>query len=154
MVSDLVTMVIDLSTYDKSIYVLYNSLDEINKVNNVLVKYYDVPLKDKYFQTLKGLETEIIILRTAQDAVYNYCQIFNPLHDKVGYRRRRSLLPINGKAFSFLFGTVSEDDLQGIRNNINNFANNQQKITHVVKESLTLIYSTKIAVAKNSQTNI
>lgn len=75
--------------------------------------------------------------------MYNSFQILNPLHDIIGYRRRRSLLPIIGKAFSFLFRTVSESDLQGIRKNINNLANNQQKITHVVKESLTLINSTK-----------
>lgn len=104
-------MVIDLSTYDQSIGELYNSLDEINKINNVLVKYYDVPLKDKYSQIFKGLEKEIINLRTAEDAVYNNFQILIPLHDMVGYRRRRSLLPIIGKAFSFLFGTVSEDIL-------------------------------------------
>lgn len=67
----LVTMVIDLSIYDQSIDELYNSLDEINKVNNVFIKYYDVPLKDKYFRTFKGLETEIINLRIAQNAVYN-----------------------------------------------------------------------------------
>lgn len=46
---------------------------------------------------------------------------------------------------------MSEGDLQGIRNNINNLANNQQKITHVVKESLTLINSTRIAVQENRQ---
>lgn len=34
----LVQMVINLSTCDQSINKLYNSLDEINKVNNVLVK--------------------------------------------------------------------------------------------------------------------
>lgn len=147
----LVTMVIDLSTYDQSIDELYNSLDEINKVNNNLKKYYNVPLKGKYFRTFKGLETEIINLRTAQDAVYNSFQILNPLHDMIGYRRRRSLLTIIGKAFNFLLGTVSESDLQGIRNNINNLANNQQKITHVVKESLTLINSTRIAVQENRQ---
>lgn len=54
----LVTMVIDLSTYDQSIHELYNSFDEINKVINVLVNYYDVPLKDKYFQIFKGLKTD------------------------------------------------------------------------------------------------
>lgn len=86
-----VTMVIDLSIYDQSIDELYNSLDEINKVKNVLIKYYDVPLKDKYFRTFKGLETEKINLRTAQNAVYNSFQILNPLHDKIGYRRRRSV---------------------------------------------------------------
>lgn len=124
-------------------------MDEINKVKNVLIKYYDVPLKDKYFRTFIGLETEKINLRTAQNAVYNSFQILNPLHDMIGYRRRRSLLPIIGKAFSFLFRTVSESDLQGITKNINNLANNQQKITHVVKESLTLINSTRIAVLEN-----
>lgn len=69
----------------------------------------------------------------------------------IGYRRRRSLLPIIGKAFSFLFRTVSESDLQGIRKNINNLANNQQKITHVAKENITLINSTRIAVEENRQ---
>lgn len=44
---------------------------------------------------------------------------------------------------------MSESDLQGIRKNINNLANNQQNITHVVKESLTLINSTRIAVQEN-----
>lgn len=147
----LVTMVIDLSVYDQSIDKLYSALDEVNRINNVLVKFYDVPLKDKYFQTFKGLELEIINLRTAQDAVYNNFQILSPLHDLTGYRRRRSLLPIIGKAFSFLFGTVSEDDLQGIRNNINNLANNQRKITHVIQESLTLINGTRLAVRENRQ---
>lgn len=47
----LVTMIIDLSTYDQSIDELYNSLNEISEVNNVLVRYNDVPLKYKYFQT-------------------------------------------------------------------------------------------------------
>lgn len=47
----LVTMVIDLSICDQSIDEFYNSLDEIIKVKNVLIKYYDVPLKDKYFPT-------------------------------------------------------------------------------------------------------
>lgn len=46
---------------------------------------------------------------------------------------------------------MSEGDLQGIRNSINNLANNQQKITHVVKESLTLFNSTRIAVQENRQ---
>lgn len=58
----LVTMVIDLSVYDQSIDKLYSALDEVNRINNVLVKFYDVPLKDKYFQTFKGLELEIINL--------------------------------------------------------------------------------------------
>lgn len=121
----LVTMVIDLSIYDQSIDEFYNSLDEIIKVKNVLIKYYDVPLKDKYFRTFKELETEKLIYAPLKMLCISF-QILNPLHDMIGYRRRRSLLPIIGKALIFLFRTVSESDLQGIRKNINNLANNQQ----------------------------
>lgn len=46
---------------------------------------------------------------------------------------------------------MSEDNLQGIRNNINNLANNQRKITHVIQESLTLINGTRLAVRENRQ---
>lgn len=44
-------------------------------------------------------------------------------------REKRALLPIVGKALSFLFGTGDEDDLTVIRNNIQTLANNQIKKT-------------------------
>ena len=66
-------------------------------------------------------------------------------------RSKRSLLPIVGKALSFLFGTVSEDDLQSIKSNINKLAANQKKISHVVEESLTLLNDTREHVIQNRQ---
>ena len=56
-----------------------------------------------------------------------------------------------GKALSFLFGTVSEDDLQSINRNINKLATNQRKISHVVAESLTLLNDTRVHVIQNRQ---
>ena len=52
---------------------------------------------------------------------------------------------------SFLFGTVSEDDLQSIKSNINKLAANQKKISHVVEESLTLLNDTREHVIQNRQ---
>lgn len=153
----LVTLAVVLTVYDQSIDKLYTSLDEINFINNMLLKHYDVPLKDKYFQTFKGMELEIINLRTAQDSVYQSFQIFQPLHTLQNGpdpgRFRRFLLPIIGKAFSFLFGTVSEDDLRGIQTNLNGLASNQKKITHVLQQSLTIINSTRLAVQEEPPEN-
>lgn len=61
------------------------------------------------------------------------------------------MLPIVGKALSFLFGTVSEDDLNAIRGSINNLAVYQEKVIHVVKESLTILNTTRVEVAENRQ---
>lgn len=52
---------------------------------------------------------------------------------------------------SFLFGTVSEDDLNATRGSINNLAINQEKVIHVVEESLTILKTTRVEVAENRQ---
>ena len=46
---------------------------------------------------------------------------------------------------------MSEDDLRGIQTNLNGFASNQKKITHVLQQSLTIINSTRLAVKENRQ---
>lgn len=72
---------------------------------------------------------------------------FKPLNQ----RSKRALLPIFGKALSFLFGTVSEDDLNAIKSSINNLAVNQEKEIDVVEESLTILDTTRVEVAENRQ---
>lgn len=61
------------------------------------------------------------------------------------------MLPIFGKALSFLFGTVNEDDLNAIKSSINNLAVNQEKVIHVVEESFTILDTTRVEVAENRQ---
>ena len=50
-----------------------------------------------------------------------------------------------------MFGTVSEDDLQSIKSNINKLAANQKKISRVVEESFTLLNDTREHVIQNRQ---
>lgn len=54
-------------------------------------------------------------------------------------RQKRSLIPIVGKALSWLFGTVSDEDLQGIRSNINHLYTNQVRMSHVVEKGLSVM---------------
>ena len=54
-----------------------------------------------------------------------------------------------GKVLSFLFGTLSTEDLDSIRRNVNALAQNQQKITHVLQESLSILNMSRIEIAEN-----
>ena len=64
-------------------------------------------------------------------------------------RSMRAVLLIVGKVLSFLFETLSSEDLDFIRRNVNALAQNQQKITHVVEDSLNILNLSRIEIAEN-----
>ena len=70
-------------------------------------------------------------------------------HKSLMKRSKRAVLPIVGKVLSFLFGTLSSEDLDSIRRNVNVLAQNKQKITHVLQESLSILNVSRIEVAEN-----
>lgn len=61
------------------------------------------------------------------------------------------MLPIIGKAMRFLFGTLSEEDIGSIKSNIRVLAENQNKISHVLTENLSILNVTRIEVSQNRQ---
>ncbi|CAG2214183.1 Retrovirus-related Pol polyprotein from transposon 297 [Mytilus edulis] len=73
-------------------------------------------------------------------------------YDKLQHRTKRSVLPFVGRIMSFLFGTVSDEDLRTINSNIRVLANNQKRISHVLSESLTIVNVTRAEVAQNRKT--
>ena len=66
-------------------------------------------------------------------------------------RKKRSLLPFVGGALSFLFGSVSEDELERISENVRKLEQNQLSIMHVLKENISLLNATRIAVSDNRE---
>ena len=64
-------------------------------------------------------------------------------------RSERALLPFIGSIYNFLFGVETESSLNDIRSSINDLADNQQKIKHVVNQSLTIISTTYETVKEN-----
>lgn len=67
-------------------------------------------------------------------------------------RITRPLIPIVGKILSFLFGTLDEADIDTIKTNVKNLANNQQQIKHVLTESMTFIKDNQQNINENRRT--
>ena len=95
----------------------------------------------------RGLSNELKTLRETYSGVNARLTAYHALHT----RTSRSLVPFIGQAFSFLFGTVSEDDLGAIRRNLHVLRDNQMGLAHVVQESLSLINVSRTRLAENRQ---
>jgi hypothetical protein len=67
------------------------------------------------------------------------------------FRSKRGLIPIVGKALSFLFGTVSEDDLTSIRSNLRALTTSQNKMIHVIQEGMTILNTTQGRIIENRE---
>ncbi len=64
-------------------------------------------------------------------------------------RVKRAVLPIVGKALSWLFGTVSKAELRRIKQHMRILADNQEQIVHVLDDTVSILNSTNIEVRKN-----
>ena len=67
-------------------------------------------------------------------------------------RKKRALLPFVGDVLSFLFGTVSQGQLDQLKEGLIQLGNTQNNIAHVLKHSLTLINKTNLEVQRNRNT--
>lgn len=67
-------------------------------------------------------------------------------------KNKRAIIPVVGKVLSFLFGTLDEADLSNIRANIRQLATDQQKIKHVLTNSMTFIKDNQQNIIENRRT--
>lgn len=146
----LITFVTDLEPYEKF---MSKMKDDFSKVGESISMVEKMTAKTQGFidaQTffngpIMALKQELVSLRVSYENSENMFVTFKSLQ----HRSRRSLIPFIGSALSFLFGTVSDQDLNSIRRNVHTLSQNQNKIAHVVTESLTILNSTRIAVNEN-----
>ena len=66
---------------------------------------------------------------------------------------RQKCAPFNfiGDIGSFLFGLVIQDEIENIRRNVASLAQNQERIIHVVEDSITVLNMTRTEVSENRQ---
>ena len=62
---------------------------------------------------------------------------------------RRSLLPFVGGALSYLFGSVSETDLEVINQNMHKLEQNQKSVIHVLEKSMSILNTSRIQISEN-----
>ena len=145
----LVAFVIDIDPYKKLLAQVNQSLSDVKE--SVTTKFNKESKRHpkpyvRLLRTLSVIKQEISNLEDFRDYLMGELIDMQSIH-----RQKRSLIPIIGKALSFLFGTLSEDDISAIRGNIRVIAENQKTINHVLKESLTVIEANQAQIFNNSQ---
>ena len=64
-------------------------------------------------------------------------------------RVKRAVLPIGGKVLRWAFGTLTRSDLKKINKHIDVLAGNQQRLTHILNQTLSVVNITRIEVQQN-----
>ena len=139
-----VTLVLDLKPYQDLLDHSLESIKEIEEFLNSKQTFFKVDLFTMHFQTL---ENELTLLSKSREKIVNSYSQFKVFQS----RSRRSVLPFLGDILSFVAGTPSESDLTSIRNNVKALTNNQGKLEHVIRESLSLINMTHERVVENRE---
>ena len=62
---------------------------------------------------------------------------------------KRSILPFVGKLSTFLFGTVNEDQLRGLKAAINQLGRQQSNLVHIVQEQITVMNRSRELISEN-----
>ncbi|VDI78044.1 Hypothetical predicted protein [Mytilus galloprovincialis] len=149
----LITFVIDLDPFELFLNKIEQDLGKaflaIQKVHTTSMFY--TPEKNNILATILSLQREVEGLNRTKDYLHSQFNDYKSLYydESAQFRTKRSLFPIIGKALSFLFGTVSDSDLSKIRRNIKTLAQNQDAISHIVQDGLTILNTTQTHVSEN-----
>ena len=142
----LATLVIDFDEVDK----FFMSIGkDIRQARNLLQRTIVTNLRGTTYKpfksTLQGLLAEVEYLDQIRNDIKREIRKLR----KIRGRGKRSLLPFVGDAMSWLFGTVSQSSLQGIKAQIRELQANQQTIVHVAEQSLTVINESRELIREN-----
>ena len=140
----LVTFVQDLSPFKYFLAGIAADINQAANVTDAIISRYG-PKQDSFHETLTNLREEVDSLdRTLNGILQSYTN-----YRSLGSRTRRSLILGVGSVLSFLFGTLSESDIEDVRRGINDLSKNQQTIIHVLEEQMSLLNVSRVQIAEN-----
>ena len=137
-----VTLVLELKPYHE---LLDQSFRNIRDIRNLLEDRRRNLVLDKTHTYFQNLERQLDMLSLNRQKIvdsFSQLQIFQ-------FRSKRSVIPFLGDVINFIAGTPTEGDMSAIRNNMRTLSENQGKVQHVVKQSLSLINMTHHRVVEN-----
>jgi len=143
----LVSFVSDLKPFERFIERLSHDLVATAALAQQVVKQYGDSGKENFMNIFTSLRNEFRLLTETHTYLRDTFLDYKRLHN----RNKRAAIPIIGKMMNFLFGTLTEEDVSSIKNNIRVLAENQNKISHVLSENLSILNVTRIEVSQNRQ---
>ena len=141
----LVTFVQDWSLFRHFLARVTADIKDVANVTDAIISRYNVPKQDNFLNTLINLREEVDSLDKTLGGILQSFTSYRSL----GSRSRRSVVPVIGRIMSFLFGTVSESDLDDVRRVINDLSQNQKEIIHVLEEQMTILNVSRVQIAEN-----
>lgn len=141
----LASFVIDLKPFNMFLDKLSEDISTAMLTSNTVLHKFKGKNMTEFSTTLLALQKEVAYLNETRNFICEGIKEYRLLPR----RERRSLIPIIGEALSWAFGLISEKDLTNIRKNINNLAENQQRIMHVVHESISILNMSRIEISEN-----
>ena len=141
----LLTAVVDVSEIKAHLDTVSRKIDQTIQTNTKLLTLFHDFRDTFYDKVLRRIQDEIRAVQENHNVVVKTFEAFSPVYN----RQKRSLLPFIGQALSTLFGVVDEDHINSIRTHVNILSKNQQKMAHVVEDSITIINITRNQVAEN-----
>ena len=141
----LVTFVQDLSPFKYFVAHVSADIDNVANITDAIIDHYDGPKQDSFHNTLLNLKEEISYLdKTLEGIIQSYTS-----YKLLGSRTRRSVIPVIGRIMSFMFGTISESELDDVKRGINELSQNQQDIIHILDEQMTILNVSRVQIAQN-----
>lgn len=144
----LVTFVHDLKPYEHFINKINDDLNSVDEILRAISKFYDSQNKTGYVYTYDSLHKDVHMINDTLWSIKDNFEDYRSMrsNDK---RNKRSLLPIIGQISSVLFGTLTEDDLNKINNNVRLLHENQVNIIHDLEQSMTLLNLSRVQISEN-----
>lgn len=143
----LASFVIDFETFDQFLDKLTIDVKRAQIVAETIVGKYDGANESDYRSTFVALSKEINYLNESRLLITDRVMQLRSIKQ----RHKRSLIPIIGQIASWAFGLVSDADLANIRSHISDLARNQNKVIHVVEQSISVLNESVIHIRENRQ---
>ena len=144
----LVTFMIDLRPYAKIIGKLEADIRNVSEGTQQVANYYFAD-NNQYMKSFQRLAETVNTVRGTYDGIIASFTEYSTLYQR---RSKRSMLPFVGKALHFLFGTVTDSDMDAVRRSVKILTENQRDMAHVVEESLSIINVSRVQISENRQT--
>ena len=145
----LMTLVVDLDSDQNFLQKLSANIERANSPAVIMSQRYTRIGQANYVSIFQGMKNEIKALRQTYDATVTSYSDYNSLRNSPTGRKKRAVFGFGGKILNFLFGTLTQGDLDLVQKHITTLENNQQNIVHVLEDSITILNTSRTEIAKN-----
>lgn len=143
----LISMVIELAPYRQFLTKLSEDIQQTSLLVESTAEKFSSPRTPQYNTALMKLGREVSALQVGYvDIVTGFAK-----YKLLKPRDKRSIASIFSPVLH-LFGVVTDDQISSLRRNIGSLAENEQKIAHVLEDSISMINASKLSIDRNRQT--